>query len=311
MIVGISGKLGSGKDLVGKIIQCLTNKPQCFDGMDVITEEDVNYKVWDQPKFVNKKFADTLKDFICMLLGCTRERLEDRDFKEGVLPKIWWYYKLGDGTILPRGYYPNEADNKMCEERYLVKTTPRLLLQLMGTECGRNILHPNVWVNAVMSNYKSIIGYAEGHYSNTCGKCDKDFLGDKRAVRCEDCGTIEPNWVITDMRFPNELAAVKERGFTIKVNRPKYENQGQEFYAEEDGKHVWFDNKELGNVGFMNLNNSKEHALEMFRKMVNEGQHASETSLDHAEFNYTIINNGTIKDLVDKIREILIKENLI
>lgn len=316
MIVGISGKLGSGKDLVGKIIQCLTNKPQCFDGMDVITEEDINYKVWDQPKFVNKKFADTLKDFICMLLGCTRERLEDRDFKEGVLPEEWWYYKLGDGTILPRGYYPNEADNKMCEERYLVKTTPRLLLQLMGTECGRNILHPNIWVNAVMSNYKPLYkgSFMPGDYSGTCKVCKCVLFGvSKHQQECKICHRRKtyPDWVITDMRFPNELKAVEERGFTIRVNRPKYENQGQEFYAEEDGKHVWFDNKELGNVGFMNLNNSKEYALEMFRKMVNEGQHASETFLDHAEFNYTVINNGTIKDLVDKIREILIKENLI
>lgn len=30
-----------------------------------------------------------------------------------------------------------------------------------------------------------------------------------------------PNWIITDMRFPNELQAVKDRGgITIRVNRP-------------------------------------------------------------------------------------------
>ena len=37
----------------------------------------------------------------------------------------------------------------------------------------------------------------------------------------------------------------------------------------------------------------------------------SETALDDAEFNYTIENNGTLLELVSKIREIMLKENLI
>jgi hypothetical protein len=39
--------------------------------------------------------------------------------------------------------------------------------------------------------------------------------------------------------------------------------------------------------------------------------HASETALDDAEFDYKIINDGTIEDLVEKVRAILIKEELI
>ncbi len=251
MLIGISGKIGSGKDLTGKIIQALTDKPGCFDGMDVITEKEVSYKVWDVPTFSNRKFADTLKDFICMLLGCTRERLEDRDFKEAELPEEWWYYKLGNGTILPRGYYPNEEDNQICEKRYLVKTTPRLLLQLMGTECGREILHPNVWVNAVMSHYKPTP------------------LHGRESTKISEL----PNWIITDMRFPNELEAVKSRkGITIRVNRGTVERTG---------------------------------------KVIVRDEHPSETGLDNATFDYVIENNGTIKDLVDQIRIILIKEKLI
>lgn len=233
MIVGFSGKKGSGKDLSGMIWQALMNKPTAFDNMEVVTEEDVIYKVWDNPSFKNVKFADTLKDFICMLLGCTRDQLEDRHYKEAPLPQSWWYYKLGNGKIVERGSFKNPDDNQMCEERYLVKTTPRLLLQLMGTECGRDILHPNLWVNAVISNYKP-----------------------------------DSNWVITDMRFPNELKAVKKRGVTIRVNRA------------------------MATLGML------------------EDEHPSETALDGAEFDYVIENNGTIKDLVDKIRSIIIKENL-
>ena len=40
-------------------------------------------------------------------------------------------------------------------------------------------------------------------------------------------------------------------------------------------------------------------------------QDESETELDNAEFDYVIENNGTIEELIEKVREILIKEKLI
>ena len=39
--------------------------------------------------------------------------------------------------------------------------------------------------------------------------------------------------------------------------------------------------------------------------------HPSETALDNHPFDYTIDNNGTIEELIEKVREILIKEKLI
>lgn len=264
MIIGISGKLGSGKDLTGKIIQALTNKPQCFDNMDTITEEQINYKVWDKPIFENKKFADVLKDFICMLLGCTREMLENREFKESPLGPEWEKYR-----IIRKGYrnsYVSTEEEalklfaKYTNLRYVkVKMTPRLLLQLMGTECGRQILHPNIWVNAVMANYVPI-----DHIS---------VPNDDRLHGESYTKVIYPDWIITDMRFPNELTSVKEReGITIRVNRESIYRTGRVIVKDE---------------------------------------HPSETGLDNAKFDYTISNNGTIKELVDEIREILIKEKLI
>lgn len=257
MIIGISGKKSSGKDLSGMIVQALTNKPKSFDGMEVITEKDVLYKVWDTPTYKNIKFADKLKDIICMLLGCSREQLEDRKYKEAPLPEEWWRYKVQDGSVFR--YCSKQIFSQTPKsERFLIETTPRLLLQLMGTECGRQILHPNIWVNAVMANYRP-----------TGGKV----------------GTTEmfyPNWVITDVRFPNELEAVKKRGITIRIER----------------EHC------CGDVGFC------EHG-DGFNCSKPIDNHPSETALDEADFDYTINNNGSIKGLVDKIKKILIKENII
>ena len=40
-------------------------------------------------------------------------------------------------------------------------------------------------------------------------------------------------------------------------------------------------------------------------------QHPSETALDNAEFDYVINNDGTISELIDKMRNILIENKLI
>jgi len=43
----------------------------------------------------------------------------------------------------------------------------------------------------------------------------------------------------------------------------------------------------------------------------NTNEYESETALDNTTFDYTIDNNGSIKDLIEKVREILIKEKLL
>ena len=245
-ITGISGKLNSGKDTVGEIIQIITNSPHFTDQgvLSFIGREKLN------PKWEVKRFADKLKDIVCMLLGCSREQLEDREFKEKELGEEWWYYKdsLFTERMLPY------TDNRELEDDltyYIIKLTPRLLLQLLGTECGRQIIHPNIWVNALMSEYKLQIG-----------KYDNVAIQDSY-----------PNWVITDMRFPNELKAVEDKkGITIRINRSINLPGG-------------------GELGYQ--------------------EHESETALDNAEFDYTIDNDRTLLELVGKVRGILIKENMI
>jgi hypothetical protein len=91
-----------------------------------------------------------------------------------------------------------------------------------------------------------------------------------------------PNWIITDMRFPNEMDAIKERGgITIRVVSP--------FIRFSDGSY-----------------RAKSKMMGDF-----DNEHPSETALDNAKFDYEIINDGTIEDLIEKVREILTKEKII
>lgn len=260
MLIGISGKIGSGKDTIGKIIKDLIT--QKFDWKTSAPYIESNWQI--------KKFADKLKDIVCLLLNCTKEQLEDREFKETELGEEWWYYKFDDIFL---SYNDEnlfiETLNNMFEEpvtkeelnEYLIKLTPRKLLQLIGTECGRDIIHPNIWVNALMSEYKETL------------PCLCEGIGVCVQPKGYDCEEIRPNWIITDMRFPNELKAIEDRGgVSIRVNRPVHA------LSQEN------------NCGLL---------------------HPSETALDNATFDYVINNNGTIEDLVDKVKIILIKEKLI
>ena len=264
MLVGVSGKIGSGKDTVGDIFQALSGD------------------------FEIKKFADTLKDTACLWLGCTREQLEDREFKEKELGEEWWYTygrKYNKDILVP--IIDMDEDFKTNPNAVIEKLTPRKLLQLLGTDCGRDIIHPNIWVNALFSEYKeSKPPKAEevfDYYHSECVDCRQSFNGYKRQFICNSCYDSHdwfPNWIITDMRFPNELKAVKDRGgISIRVDRDN------EQVLKDKGIHI------------------PKHLI--------TPEHSSETALDNAEFDYTIDNNGTIEELIEKVREILIRERII
>lgn len=259
MIIGISGKIGSGKDTIGQIIQYLTN-PHTDKG---------NYKTHElgfiESNWQIKKFAYKLKQITALLLGVSVEQLEDREFKEKELGEEWWYWSVYDGIEYKPQYFPTrEEAEKRCDEVWgsdlydtmikQVKLTPRLILQLLGTEAGREIIHPNIWVNALMSEYNK----------NDVNPI-KVRQGRLTALQAFNLSqNNKPKWIITDMRFPNELEAVKKRGgITIRVNR----------ISDEAGQYE-------------------------------VKQHPSETALDNHKFDYVIDNSGSMSSLINKVKEI-------
>ena len=115
----------------------------------------------DRHDFFKESFANSVKDSCAAVFGWSRAMLEgdtteSRAWREQ--PDEWWSKKFG------------------------YDFSPRLALQLMGTEAGRNVFHPDLWVHTVLR-------------------------------RCE----LAPwnNYVIADVRFPNEINAIKESGGTV------------------------------------------------------------------------------------------------
>lgn len=119
---------------------------------------------------VNKKdftkisFADSVKDATAAIFGWPRGLLEgdtdeSREFREK--KDEWWSEKTGKHI------------------------TPRNMLQLIGTEAGRDVIHPDVWVLSVERKI--------GMYKNV---------------------------VIPDVRFPNEMKFIQNMGgFVVRVRR--------------------------------------------------------------------------------------------
>lgn len=433
-LIGVSGKLQTGKDTITKIIQWLTFNQE--HNTNIPFEKMDNY--YKASNWKNVKFADKLKDCVCLILGCTREQLEDPEFKNNLLEKEWGKYKIGyityinssEVTVVEKEYYIYEEfinaikKAKEDKQKYNIEIeilTPRKLLQLLGTECGRKIIHPNIWCIATFNDYKGdveewkdiegyensyqvssfgnvrsldrtvIYGDKKGQYHTIQGKLLKPTLSDgyetvglsgktftvhrlvakafipnfsedlvinhidgnksnnfyknlecitqseniKKSIKTtngnigvhqkdsklNDEMVIEirkhllekklnqreiadlynvspstiseiktgrkwkhvgdetvitpspivptkyPNWVISDVRFPNEAEAIKDRGgILIRVER----NTG---------------NTEI---------------------------HDSEIALDdYKDWNYVIDNNGTIEELIEKVKEILIKEKIL
>lgn len=246
-IIGISGKIQSGKDTVGRIIQYLIS----------INKDTSAGEEWTFNNFCNTsnwevhKFADKLKDIVCFLIGCTRDQLEDIDFKNKELGEEW--------TITNQTHFV-ECSN--CG--YIIDTlgigtlTPRKLLQLLGTECGRQIIHPNIWINALFTNYKF-------SYTNNPFYKDKDIYSVSEDDKLRNPMDY-PKWIITDVRFPNEAEAIRSRGgILIRVNRDTE----------------------------------------------NDSDHESEIALDkYPSWNYVIDNNGSIEELIEKVKLILIEEKI-
>jgi len=117
----------------------------------------------EQKGFVKDSFAKPLKDACSAMFGWPRELLE------------------GD-TEVSRKW--REESDSFWSEKFGYTFTPRLALQLMGTEAGRNVFHQDIWVVSLLNRAK--------------GK----------------------NVVVTDVRFKNEIDYIQQNGgIIVRVKR--------------------------------------------------------------------------------------------
>jgi len=147
--------------------------------------------ILEQKGFVKDSFAKPLKDACSVIFGWPRELLEgdtevSRKWREE--PDVFWSEKFG------------------------YEFTPRLALQLMGTEAGRNVFHEDIWVISLLNRAKG-----------------KDV-------------------VVTDVRFKNEIKYIQDNGgIVIRVKR----GEEPEWYklAEDANEGFYSAAKQMKEIG--------------------------------------------------------------
>lgn len=139
-LIGISGKIGSGKDSVAKMLQIhsINQGSETF-----LCKEDV-VKLWNDEIFLHsldnasplpiKRFAAILKQFVANLINVDVSLLDNQDFKKTDLPIEWAKYKTP-------------------EDFYKTQMTVREIMIAIG-DGMRNAVHPDIWVNALFSAYE-------------------------------------------------------------------------------------------------------------------------------------------------------------
>ena len=169
MIIAIAGRKQSGKDTVCKIIQYLylmdemkhIPVPQIFEEEYIRKNYNFVYSTWEK-----KMFTEKLKQCVCIIIGCNMDDLENNDFKNKELGEEWrvWYWSHYKLPITNNPFQrlgslhltKEEAEKEQSKwspslqnvlkdgqiKSYLL--TPRLMLQFLGTDCGRKIIHPNI-----------------------------------------------------------------------------------------------------------------------------------------------------------------------
>lgn len=188
-IIGISGKKGSGKDTIAKIIILLRAGFNPYTIERHLKNPENEKFVFTTNTFI-KRFADPVKQIASILLDCDPKDFESEEFKNKKLSKRFWYYeKKISGSKIPyseRGRKLLGIDAGWGSEANLIKPTAREYLQKIGTEFGR-ILHPDLWVNHLYQNHDW-----------------ENF----------------PNVIVPDVRFTNEVEAIKDNGgIVIRVTR--------------------------------------------------------------------------------------------
>lgn len=185
---------------------------------------------------------DTAADYLCNFHGFKRESFANT-LKDAVSAVFGWDRELLEGRTKTAREWREQIDPWWSQRLDMPDLTPRLILQRWGTEVCRQGFHNDIWIASMENKLRQ----------------------------------TKDNIVITDCRFPNEIASVRRAGGrVVKISRG----------ADPD----WF------RLAKINLEEMKR---------VYPNVHASEYSWAATDFDITIDNTGSIENLYQELKNLV------
>ena len=195
---------------------------------------------------------DTIADYLVNLHHFRRESFANT-LKDAVSAVFGWDRTMLEGRTKQAREWREQVDPWWAERLGIPHLTPRWILQNWGTEVCRKNFHDDIWIAS---------------------------LENKLRASTDDI-------VISDCRFPNEIAAIKKAG-------------GRVVRVVRGAEPEWYGAAVSSNRG---PNGNSTWALSG-RKLEKLGIHASETAWVGTRFDAVLDNNSTLEDLYQQVKRL-------
>ena len=201
---------------------------------------------------------DTIADYLVNNHGYRRESFANT-LKDAVASVFGWDRVMLEGRTKQAREWREQIDPWWAERLSIPELTPRWVLQYWGTEVCRKAFHDDIWITSLENKLRRT----------------KDDI------------------VISDCRFPNEIASIKRQGgIVIRVARgeePEWYSAALSANRGEGGNSSW---------------------LLSLHKLKQLGIHASETAWVGIEFDKVIKNNSSLDDLYKQVENVVQPESV-
>ena len=193
---------------------------------------------------------DTVSEYLAQQHGFQKQSFAD-PLKDSAAAMFGWDRKLLEGDTPESREWRETVDEWWSRRLAMPTLTPRWVLQYWGTEVARRGFHDDIWTASL----------------------------EKRII---DSNT---DTVISDCRFPNEIAMVKKLG-------------GKIVRVRRGDDPDWYETAISACRGDRSAEQTIKH----------QGIHCSEWSWLDTEFDHTIVNEGTLAELYAKVDQLVIRD---
>jgi hypothetical protein len=192
---------------------------------------------------------DTIADYLVNFHEFRRDSFAGT-LKDAVAAVFGWDRELLEGRTKQAREWREQVDPWWAERLNMPNLTPRWVLQYWGTEVCRRAFHDDIWIASLEHKLQS----------------------------------TKDNIVISDCRFPNEIASIRRAG-------------GQVIWVRRGELPEWYDLAVESNLGEF------DHMKTAYPDV-----HVSETAWVGTKFDAVIENNSTIDSLYNSVKSLVLAE---